>query len=290
MKRAAPHGYRVQHVWHANLSGGRVRDIVASSVGPRMTIPGDLPARSMDLRVLSQDRRTHRWSVTFDAQRVVPAATEPTAMLDPHADVSLGPVRFVHILSRDREQLVFSASNNYYGSGIPMWLAVLDLESGQAKLVYSWSGQILRGWHVAHGHIYARAAYWTENEPHCCPLRLYRFTIAPRHGALVEVSDDRPRLGVKVRSWNRPLKVIEIDRNSPALGHLRVGDVLLKVLNAPRLPHGKQPWTGLFDRIGLFHPGQVVQLLAERNGKKIRIHVKLGSKMDAPVDSSNFDL
>jgi hypothetical protein len=287
----SPEGYRVERVWHANLSGGPVRDVVVDSVGPRVTSIGGLHARSRDLRVLMWNRRADRWAVAFDAQRVMPPHGNPTSMLDPHADVSFGPVRFVHLLSsRDRDQLVFSASNNYFGSGTPMVLAVLDLEGGHAKFAYSWNGEILRGWHVAHGRLYATAAYWTENEPHCCPLRLYRFAIAPRRGALSEVSDDRPWLGVKFERWNRPLKVIGIDPRSPALGRLRVGDVLLKVLNAPRLPYRKQPWTMVFDRIGLFRPGQVAQLLVDRDGQKIRIDVKLGSKMDAPVDLLRFDI
>ena len=286
----APKGYRVQHIWRANLSGGHVPDVVVSSVGPRVTIAGLLPARSKDLRVLTWNPRADRWTVSFDAQRVVAPHTEPTPMLDPHADVSLGPVRFAHILSRRREQLVFSAANNYFGSGIPMVLAVLDVKNGHARLAYSWGGEILKSWHVAHGRLYARAAYWTENEPHCCALRLYRFTVAPRHGTLAETSDDRPWLGVKFRAWNRPLMGIAIDRNAPARGHLRVGDVVLKVLNAPRLPGGKQPWTMLFDRIGLFRPGQVARLLVERNGKKMSIRVKLGSEMDAPFDGYHFDI
>jgi hypothetical protein len=237
----------------------------------------------MDLRILTLDNSVHRWRLAWDAQRAAPHGWT-TGLLDPKADVSIGPVRFVHLLADRREQLVFSASNNYFGSGIPMSLNVVDLKNGRARLAYSWNGEILRKWRATNGRLSARAMYWTWNDPHCCALRPYRFTIAKRHGALVETADDRPWLGIGVRSEPYPaipLRVVSLAANSPAAGRLRAGDVILKVINAPHPPRGKQPWTGLFDQVGLLRPGAVAVLLVNRNGVLIRVHVKVGSEKNA---------
>jgi hypothetical protein len=320
---AAPRGYRVQHVWRANLSEGR-SSLVVSSVGPHGTAFNGIHGRSMDLRVLSWAPRSRRWRVRFDAHKVpmpddscIPGSQDgpgcyvedgseylgfagvPATLLDPKANVYLGPVRFVHLLSRRHDQLVFSASNDYGGSGTPMVPTVVDFAEGEPFVAYTWSGQLLRQWHVARRRLDVQAADWTWDDPHCCPLRSYHFTLAPRQGAFVETRDDRPWLGVTAHQrggWTREkLDVVGIAPRSPARNALRVGDVLLKVLNPPRLPHGHQPWQGLLDRLEAFRPGQVVQLLVERHGTKVVVRVKLGSVKNAianvlPQDNSLLDL
>lgn len=320
---AAPRGYRVARVWRAKLSPGR-RYIVVSSVGPRIAMLGQRSAKSMDLRVLDRDPGSRRWRVRFDAQKA-PAPGDSCAagsqdrpacyagnggedlgpdaatLLSRKADVSLGPVRFAHLLSKHYDDLIFSAANDAGGSGLPMVLAVVDFRFGFPSVEYSWSGEGLWGWHVAGRKLYGKASYWTWDDAHCCPIRTYRFAVELRGGEFVETSDNRPWLGVTARaheSWDSvyaPLRVVAIAPYSPSRGALRVGDRLLRVLNAPRPRFGGQPPAGFLDRLELLHPGQVARLLVRRDGRKITVRVRLGSLKDAipsvfPFDSRLGDL
>lgn len=283
---------------------------------------GQRSAKSMDLRVLGREPGSHRWRVRFDAQKVPTPGDSCAAgsqdrpacypgnggeylgpggavtLLSRKADVSLGPVRFAHLLSKRYDDLIFSAAADAGGSGIPMVLAVVDFRFGP-QVEYSWSGEALIGWHVAHGKLYAKANDWTVNDAHCCPIRAYRFTVAPRGGEFVETGDNRPWLGVTARehgSWGSlPLKVVGIAPYSPARRALQVGDVLLRVLNAPGPPYYNMPPTGFFDRLALFRPGQLARLLIRRDGVRMTVSVKLGSLKDAipgvfPYDSRLLDL
>ena len=310
---AAPSGYRVKRVWRAELTPGRSY-LVVSSVGPRSELLGQRSAKSMDLRVLQREPGSGHWRVRFDAQRA-PAPSDSCAagsqdlpacypgsggedlnldapmLLSGKADVSLGPVRFAHLLSKRYDDLIFSAANYAGGSGMPMVLAVVDFRFGP-QVEYSWSGEGLWSWHVAHRKLYGKASFWTWNDAHCCPIRAYRFAVAPRGGEFVETSDNRPWLGVTARErtyGSGPLKVVGIAPYSPARRALRVGDELLRVLDAPRPPYGGKPPPGFFDRLNLFRPGQVVRLLVKRGGAKITVSVKVGSLKDSIPQVFRFD-
>lgn len=166
-----PYGYRTTHVWSGDLSGQKVQDVVVASAGPPVTAFG---FHSADIRVLLWDPLAHEWSVAFDAQKVYPqlAFEDPgtsndspglgyegpstAPILDPKADVGLGNVRLVHLLSGRRDQLAFDASMNYGGSGVPDVLAVVDFKGGLANLAYAWTGEGLMGWSVHNGVLRAR--------------------------------------------------------------------------------------------------------------------------------------
>lgn len=311
-----PAGYRARHVWHANLSAGPAPDVVVESVGPPVTALG---FHSADLRVLEWDPLARRWTVAFDAQKVEPrpgygtpadsnngpgyytdgaASRERTPLLDPKANVTMGPVRFGKLLPGSREQLVFSAVANYGGSGVPGVLAVVDFKGGVADLVYTWGGEGLGRWRIAGALLTARAAYWTPADPHCCAIRDYSFGVAARDGYLTEFADERPWLGVTVREQggfgdrNGPLTVLSLDDNAPAKGHLEVGDVILRVLDPP--PHRKDVGelaSKLFDEISLFDAGQTAKLLVRRHGSDLAVSVPLGSLEDSygdPLPSNDF--
>lgn len=290
-----PYGYRATHVWRGPLTGQSVQDVVVASEGPPVTFQG---LHSRDIRVLAWDPLAHQWTVAFDAQKVFvqpagdPGSSNtgpgfgqtppPTApMLDPKADVTLGPVRFVQLLPGRAEQLAFSASMNYGGSGVPGVLAVVSFPGGITDVVYTWNGEGLQSWNVADHALAARAEYWTPADAHCCPLTTYTFTIAKRNGFLEETSDSRSWLGVNVKEtrpndWPvTPLRVTSLADKSPASGRLHVGDVLLDVLNAPKKVRS------IFDKIVELHPGETAKLLVERGGAKITVSVKLGSQKDA---------
>ena len=301
-----PTDYRAKQVMHADLSGGPVPDVVVTSVGPAVTRLG---FHSADLRVLEWDPLVHRWGVAFDAQKVMPPPVSsnpansnsgpgyypdtsdtqpPTPLLDPKADVTLGPVRAGRLLPGKRQQLVFSASANYGGSGVPAVLAVVDFKNGIADVAYTWGGEGLWQWRLADGVLHAQASYWTPADPHCCAIRKYDFAVKAKHGYLTEIQDQRPWLGITVRQLggdgakNAPLKVVSIDDNAPAKGHLRVGDVLVKVLNPPA--HRKDIGalaSPLFDELSLFDAGQTAKLRVRRAGSEIAVSVPLGSLKDS---------
>lgn len=283
---AAPKGYRIEHVWHVDLSGRHESDVVVTSASPHRVFRG-LPGRSMDLRVLERSPGAHRWKVAFDAQKVVPStpctpASSPSPcyaylggsavpLLDPHNAEIVGPVRFAHLLSRRREDLVFSEVSAA-GAAVPTTLAVVDFEGGYPILEYTWSGAHGLGWRVAHRRIYGHAGYYTPTDAECCPVRFYRFSVAFRDGEFVETSDTRPWLGVTVRGS----KLVGIEPGSLAVKTLRLGDEILRVLNAPHYTRSRLP-----DEIGALHAGQVARLLVRRGGRKLVVNVRLGSLKDS---------
>jgi hypothetical protein len=298
-----PYGYRTTQVWHADLSGQSLLDVVVASVGPPVTFQG---FHSRDIRVLVWDPLAHQWSVAFDAQKVFPhddfgdpgssnsspglayEGPSTTPLLDPKADVTLGNVRFVHFLSGSRDQLAFDASNDYGGSGVPGNLAVVDFKGGIANLVYAWSGEELLGWSVRNRVLHARAEYWTPTDAHCCAIAQYRFAVAEAKYGAEETSDSRPWLGAIVHQLNDAdglmghLRVTGFTDKAPAAGRLRSGDVILGIANAPRPPKGFPAATfSIFDKLILMHPGDVARLLIERQGTRMTVPVTLGSMRES---------
>lgn len=298
-----PYGYRTTHVWSGDLSGQKVQDVVVASAGPPVTAFG---FHSADIRVLLWDPLAHEWSVAFDAQKVYPqlAFEDPgtsndspglgyegpstAPILDPKADIGLGNVRLVHLLSGRRDQLAFDASMNYGGSGVPDVLAVVDFKGGLANLAYAWTGEGLMGWSVHNGVLRARAEYWTPTDAHCCPTGRYRFSVANGKYGVGETSDSRPWLGAIVHALNQAeglagaLRVTGFTDKAPAAGHLRVGDVIVNVLGAPKPPENSGVQTeSIFDKLILMRPGEAARLVVERGGRRIVVPVKLGSMRDS---------
>ncbi len=290
LARVVPARYRTTSIWRAHLSAGRVPEVVVLSVGPAT---GPLGYHHADLQVLSWDGVAGRWTVAFDAAKAkapvvhadmrssndspgihVPPSKRASPILD-NADTSIGPVKFAPLLRGARRQLVFSATFVSGGSGYAGRLVVVDFKDRVAKVVYSWYGEGGPTWTIHKGKIEGKANYWAPGDAHCCPIRTYRFTVAESHGSMTEVFDERPWLGVVVREGGQyeagPLRVIRLAKGSPAVGVLRVGDVILDVLNAPHKGRG------IFDKLSLLNAGQSARLQIERGGRRMSVLVRLGS-------------
>ena len=316
--KVLPPNYRATKIWQANLTDGSVPETVVSAVGPPT---GELNLQPATLQVLSWDDLAKRWIVIFDGQKVIAPDTygspqnsnsgpgylagiteDRRAILDPKAGVSLGPVRFAPILPGDHNQLVFSATLTYGGSGVPSTLVVVDFPKAQANVVYAWGGEHLE-WKLMKNQIVARSSYWTRSDSHCCPSRSYTFTVGNRHDYITTVKDQRPYLGVLVRlagdeeaaMAGSRLEVLEIAENSPASSVLRVGDVILDVENAPSSrPEIFAPSDSIFNKVNAFDEGETARLLVRRDGAQVTLPVRLGSLRDAtglaiPADDYSVD-
>jgi hypothetical protein len=306
LTRVVPAGYRIVHVYRANLSGSGVPDIIVTSTRQ----PPQAGVQHADLQVISWEPRAHRWAVIFDAQKTLwPASSEGPqggnssagypyglssaklrgAILDPKAPVeqSVDQVRFPRLLGTRRQQLVFSATDVGAG-GMQGILAVVSVEAHSAKLIYAWDGEGgLGAWRIVKNIIYASADYFTPIDSLCCPVRTYRFAIGERDGAIKELSDDRPFLGVIVRGIATDLVVIRVVPGTPAAGRLHVGDILVDVENAPAPSSGAPPPsnTSIFDQLSRLRAGAQARLLIDRNRVRIAVTVRLGS-LDSPAAAS----
>jgi hypothetical protein len=307
--------YRAQEVLKANLTDGPVPETVVTSVGPPT---GQLGFHPATIQVISWDALAKRWTVIFDAQKVIapdahgprtsnggpgvyPGSGDPRPVLDPEADVTLELVDFAPLLKGDRDQLVFSATLSYGGSGLPQTLVVADFKDAKARVLYDWSGEHLDV-ELKGDRIHARSSYWTRADSHCCPSRDYRFQVGASGDSVTVLEDERPYLGVLVRERGKyfgegPLEILEVTEGSPAAGKLRPGDVLLDVENAPPPertfsdPEGEP----LYNKLSAFDAGETARLVVSRDGgPKMGVPVKLGSLKDAqtmpiPEDDDRVD-
>lgn len=307
--RVVPPNYRAQRVWRASLTGGPVPEAIISSVGP---LTGSLGFHPADLQVLSWDAIARRWTVLFDAEKVInssyfpspqtsnsspqpiaAAASDATPLLDPKANVTLGSVRFARLLPGRGKQLIFSEVANYGGSGVPGELVVVNFHGGIANVAYVWSGDGGAKFRIEGTRIVATAAeFWTSSDAHCCAARSYRFTVGvTKMNYLAELSDQRPWLGVYLQPLDSnqpqdsPVRVVGVVDGSPAASVLRPGDVLLALKNAPKTRNSVNDLLGpvIYDQIATLDAGQVADLLVSRNGVQIALTVKLGSLNDASV-------
>lgn len=297
-----PPGYRAVRTYRADLSGGAVSDVIVTSRTRSRRGP-----RGADLQVISWNPAIGRWRLTFDGRsatwhntlpgphdsnsgpgypfgRTYPGKPSPILGTLPQLDVSVDQVAFAPVLGGDRNELVFSGT---YGAGGGMQgvLVVVAFRNGAGKIVYSWEGDTGLGpWRITHNVIHVEANFMAPYDAECCPIRTYRFSLGVRAGRIVEVSDDRPFLGIVLRGTpNGYPSVVLTAPNSPAAGRLRPGDVILRVENAPVVssPRPKQPLKySIFDTVSSFHAGQTVRLLIQRGTKRVSVKVKLGSLMD----------
>jgi hypothetical protein len=300
--KAIPANYRALHVWRARLTGSGVPDAIVTSVSP---LTGPEGFHSQDLQVLSWDPIADRWEIDFDAQRVASntfyvstetsntgpglltatSRTDATPLLDPDAQVTIGPVRFEHLLPGSGEQLVFSEVSNYGGSGAPGELVVVDFHGGLANVIYEWSGDGGVRYRIVDNQIVAHAEYWTPSDPHCCPVRTYRFVVGRTSGRyLNELSDQRPWLGIYAKPLDSagassPVKIVGVVPGSPAAAVLRPGDVVVAVRNPPRLRNASGNFLGpaLYDQVASLDSGQTLHLLVSRNGVRLELSIKLAS-------------
>jgi hypothetical protein len=311
--RALKAGYRAQHVWFAHLTGQSVPEAIVTSVGPPT---GSLGFHSADLQVLSWDSIAERWAVVFDGQKTQPldqfqspstsnygvtstafsGDLKPPPLLDPAANVTLGPVRFGRLFPGKGAQLVFSSFANYGGSGLPGNLVVVDFDRGLANLAYFWSGDggvryTLAG-NSRLSSIRARASYWTPADAHCCPIRSYTFKVGRRSDRyLEELSDERPWLGAVVKPVDEsdntsPLAVIDVVPGSPAEGKIEKGDVVAAITNSRRPRPNSAIGPVLYDQFAKLNAGDTVRLRVTRVGLTRTVVVRLGSLSDPSVGSA----
>jgi hypothetical protein len=304
LARVLPADYHVNHLWRHNLTGAEVPDAIVTATGPSK---GELGFHPMTLLVVSWDALAKRWNTTFDAQKVIapaysgsPQTTnngpgihsfgpgKKTPLLDPQADVGIDNVAFGSLLG-GRDQLVFSATMSYGGSGVPGRLTVVDFPKGDAHIAYDWYGEGLSSfWLITSDQIDATANYWTPADSHCCPSRRYDFAVAGKDGHLTEIRDERPYLGALVRETDEnlgpfgPLKVIELPDDSPAMGVLEVGDAILDVTNAnTQAGPDDFPASSIFGKLTTFDAGDTAKLLVSRRDAQVIVPVRLGSLKDA---------
>lgn len=301
--RLLPPGYRALRTYRADLSGGAVPDVIVTSITRSSRAP-----RGADLQVISWNPATRRWRLAFDGRSATwpntlpgprdsnsgagfpfgltyPGKPEPILGTLPQLDVSVDQVAFAPLLGGDRNELVFSGTYGATG-GIQGVLVVVALRNGAGKIVYSWEGDTGLGpWRITHNVIHAQTNYMAPYDAECCPIRTYRFSLGVRAGRIVEVYDDRPFLGVVLRGTSSgDPSVVLTAPDSPAAGHLRPGDVILRVENAPlasRAGPKRALEYGIFDTVSSFHAGQTVRLLIQRGTTRVSVKVKLGSLMDA---------
>ena len=208
IEKLLPPDYQVDDVLKANLTNGPVAEAVVTSTGPPTSHFGAVPRRPATLQVISWDGE--RWQVIFDAQKTKKPKTygnprssnggpgarvglgeDPRPLLDPLAETTIEVVDFAPILKGGRDQLVFSATLSYGGSGLPRILSVVDFENAKAKVVYAWSGEHLE-LELQGNQIHAISGYWTRSDAHCCPSREYRFVVGSSDGSVTVLEDDRP--------------------------------------------------------------------------------------------------
>lgn len=308
--RVIPKNYVARRVWRASMSGGSVPEAIVSSVGPPV---GSLGFHSADLQVLAWDGIARRWTVVFDAQKVMSnegsttessnlapggqlGAFQPVPLLDPKAQVTLQSVAFAHLLPGKGDQMIFNEVANYRGSGVPGELVVVELRQGTANVVYEWGGDGGVRFKVSGDKINATGVeYWTSSDPHCCAARSYRFTVGRGSGRyLTELSDNRPWLGAYFQAitsgtGDSPVKVVGLVQGSPAAKVLRTGDVVLAVQNAPKIRNDAQYLLGpaIYDQLVTFDARQTARLLVSRNGTQVSLSVKLGSLKDSSVENAS---
>lgn len=288
--RLVPSTYHIRTVYRANLSGGPTPDLVVISTSPAASrFPHD------DLQVISWIPGRRVWAVVFDAQktaaRIKPAAphesnkgpgfgpylARPSLILDRTSDTEqwIDQVRFAPLLGLRRDQLAFTFTN-VAGGGMHGILVIVDLSGDVSNVLYVWEGDTgLASWRIADNVIHATANYMAPYDSECCPVRTYRFALAAHGGHIIEVSDDRPFLGVLVNESG----VIRAAPHTPAAGHLRAGDVILALENAPKPGPNANPVTSgwIFDQLARFHAGQTARLLVQRRGRRLTESIKLGS-------------
>jgi hypothetical protein len=162
------------------------------------------------------------------------------------------------------------------------------------KIIYVWASPPGVSWRLGHDVIDAQSSVLGDGFSET-PVRTYRFQLAARAGRIVEVSDDRPFLGIVVSTYTSMRAVIlRVDPHGPSAGLLRPGDVILSVENAHRMRYstspnaraevlGPGPRTALkYDIDFLFNSfkaGQTARLLIQRDNKRLTVRVKLGSLM-----------
>jgi hypothetical protein len=306
-----PKDYRVLRIWHEQLSGQSVPEVVVTSLGPANGENGFHP---VDLQVLSWDSQAARWDLTFDATKVIVyegeaplGSNQPlgpggpggrrSLLLDPRGSDQVGQVAFVRFAHQRIAKLVFTAFVGYGGSGVQAALIILSFQQGQANIAYEWVGQDDISFDVTDTgsgqQLLARAPYWTPNDAHCCPVRFYKFTVGvDKHGFLTSLSDDRPWLGLYAvptlqpdslggTNPRSPMRIVGTAARSPAAAAFRAGDIIEAVKRAAH-PKGERSLFGpaIVDEVEAHNAGAHISFLVRRGSRTFTVTIRSGSIID----------
>jgi hypothetical protein len=304
LSRLVPSPQRVLTVHQFRLGGGPAPEIAVTTAAAEPAFPG---ARApQDLLLLAWDKYARRWFVAYDAARdPVASVTEPDTPMNSPRSLAAPPRPLLRAgygvtglaVAQLRDQdgpgsdLLFWA-NVQYGDGAGLAAGILHF-SGQTATV-PWAlltgepGQVAVAGTAPRQQVAVTTGWQTPVDPHCCPVRGYRFVVgrsaraAPGTGYQV-LSDDRPWLGVFVSAplaaAGAPARatVQRVVPGSPADGLLRPGDVLAGVTGAAP-PHRTLLGPALVDEFAAHHEGDRVRLRVERGGATVSVMVTLGSR------------
>ncbi len=302
LAQVLPPNFKVDSEQRFHLEQSDVADIVVISSGPPAGEFGDEP---VDLQVLSFDPVAARWNVLFDAaNEKAPVRSWPTGsnLLPTRATLGIptGPmipaglhntieVRAASLEPGVPDDLVVSINTQGEAGGGSSSFGVLDFHTAGLPIPFWWSGEHPVSFEVqgqrGHQRIVVTADI-TAYTPDCCAVRSYHFTVAEKQHAVWVVADDQPWLGVIVPFGpafdGGPVRVGSVVRGSPADGLLFPGDLLKGVVGAPTGSES-QP-LGPIQQVESFHLGDGVDILVDRGGSTLTVHVTLGSLLDPSVN------
>lgn len=307
-----PSTQRVLRVRQFNLAGGRVPEVAVTTVD---TQSGATPIPPENLLLLGWDTYAHRWFVAYNAARdPVTISSTPDASMsssfssaqqEPLLPAKIGAtglsVTELHDQPDGRGDLLFWA-NLQYGDGSALVVGIVHYNGQTANVEWSFSGTeggtVSRALASPHQEVAVSTEWTTPVDPHCCPVRSYRFVMARSASPTTEppyrvVSDNRPWLGAFIAELqtggaNLPSKavVVSVIPGSPAAGVLQPMDVITGVVGAK--PRANLLGPAVIDELAAYRAGDTVHLQIIRNGAPQTVSVKLGSMNNAKAVDANF--
>ncbi len=188
---------RILGVYRFNIDGGTVPNIVVTTVNTPLVDNIGLPP-AQDLLVLAWDGLAHRWFVAYDAAK----ETGPQNFTDPDAPMwgpfplQQTPTEPVIPFSAGPKGLVVSALRDQPGKRVDLlYWSDLEVPDGHVLIVgivhfngqtenLAWSfmsnesGSVSVVGSAPRQEIAVSTGWKTPADPHCCPVRTYRFVVA----------------------------------------------------------------------------------------------------------------
>jgi len=307
-----PARQRVLRVYRFHLARGGVPDVAVTTTSQPAA---GTPVPAGDLLLLAWDSHARRWSVAYDAAKTpVHVAYQPdafTASYQASAQRSPRPlfppeqgvtgIRLTELRNQRRggADLMVSAGIAF-ADGIGQATAIIHDNGRAAQVAWAFMGD--GGTASVIGKAPAQkvavtSAYYPALDPHCCPVRSYRFVLGPATSQAGEsyrvIRDNRPWLGVFITieppSSRNPRAVITaVVPGSPAAGILQPGDILRAVAGPPTANHGLGP--AVLGELGTRRAGDVIRLQIQRGSALRLVTVKLGTLADPNATSAGFNI
>lgn len=312
--RFVPASQRVLRVYRFNLDGGGVPEVVVVTTISQPTAHTPVfPAE--DVLLLAWDTYARRWSVVYDAAKTpVHVAYQPDAFTASYQesaqrsprplfppDLGVTGIRLteIHDQRRGGADLMVSAGI-VFADGIGQATAIIHYNGVTAQVAWAFLGDGGRASVIgtAPGQkVAVTSALYMALDPHCCPVRAYRFVLAPATIPAGEsyrvIRDNRPWLGVFITiespsSTNPQAVVTAVVPGSPAAGFLQAGDTLRAVAGPRMASNGLGP--AVADELGTHRAGDVVGLQIQRGSALRLVTVKLGTLADPNAISAGFNI